>query len=74
MQVILDSSFKLAQVQPLYGAGRKESSGTGLHVMGTAPILETARAYGLPLRLWLLVICKWRRIVNLLYEGERNLI
>ena len=31
MQVILDSVFA-AQVQPLYGAGRKESSGTGLHI------------------------------------------
>ena len=33
MQVILDSSFTRpgsAEVQPLYGAGRKESSGTGL--------------------------------------------
>ena len=30
MQVILDSSFAPARVQPLYGAGRKESSGTGL--------------------------------------------
>jgi len=29
MQVILDSSFALP-VEPLYGAGRKESSGTGL--------------------------------------------
>ena len=29
MQVILDSSFA-RRVQPLYGAGRKESSGTGL--------------------------------------------
>ena len=34
MQVILDSTWTLlspARVQPLYGAGRKESSGTGLH-------------------------------------------
>ena len=30
MQVILDSSF--AGVQPLYGAGRRESPGTGLGV------------------------------------------
>ena len=31
MQVIQDSSFA-HRVQPLYGAGRKESSGTGLGV------------------------------------------
>ena len=31
MQVILD--FSPAWVQPLYGAGRKESSGTGLNVL-----------------------------------------
>ena len=35
MQVILDQGWTLfspARVQPLYGAGRKESSGTGLHI------------------------------------------
>ena len=32
MQVILDSFFSPARVQHLYGAGRKESSGTGLGI------------------------------------------
>ena len=35
MQVILDSSSH-ARVQPLHGAGRKESSGTGLSVFPIA--------------------------------------
>jgi len=28
------------------------------HIIGTTPILEMARAYGLPLRLWLLMVVK----------------
>ena len=34
------------------------------HIMGTAPIVELARAYGLHPRLWLLVILLSRKIVS----------
>ena len=33
--------------------------------MGTAPILEMARAYGLRPRLWLLAETKWRKVCPL---------
>jgi len=36
------------------------------HIMGTTPILEMARAYGLRPRLWLLI---WPKILEQLYRG-----
>ena len=49
------------------------------HIMGTAPIVELARAYGLQPRLWLLLkpmnfkaIMVWRNSIKL--NGKRNYI
>ena len=35
------------------------------HIIGTAPILEMARAYGLRPRLWLLIFCKTHHRIQL---------